>query len=114
MKKDLVIHARTTHVTLATLVKYAEMTTGLPRTKAEVVNAAVELVAQHVAPKLEEQFTTASAKEYLERVLPTGGVRVPRNLYSNLLEEELGEFPRERRDELEEVIKQAVNKRRNF
>ena len=111
MKKDLIIHARTTHVALATLVRYAELTTGLPRSKADVVSSAVELVARLVGPRIDEEFTTSSAKAYLERVLPSGGVSIPRNLYENLLAEELQTEGLDE-DSVSRAVKEAIFKNR--
>jgi len=111
MKKDLIVHARTTHIALATLVRYAEMQGQIPKSKAEVISHSVELVAEWVKPRIDVEFTTSSAREYLDKVLPRAGVVMPRNLYENLLQEDLVE---ERRsdEEIERAVREALFKSR--
>jgi len=111
MRRDLIVHARTTHVALATLVRYAEMQGQVPKSKAAVISHVVELAAEWVKSKIDVEFTTSSAREYLDKVLPKAGVVLPRNLYQNLLEEDLVE---ERRsdEEIERAVREALFKNR--
>ena len=108
MKKDMVISVRCYSTDLAVLVKYAESKGIEIKSISQVVGSLIE----EIANKVGTTTTTEEASRYLRKKFGNvGRSKNQRSMFENLLDEELTTNSTE---DVEDVVKNAISKRRKF